>query len=199
MYPQLLKHIKRYVQLTPDEETLLCEKLEFKKFKRREFLLEPGKLCQGNYFILKGCVRQYFVNNKLNEQIIQFGLESWWVADQDSLLNKQPSTCYIQAVEATELLVLNEKIRQSLFEEIPTLESYFRIMMQKAFVASQRRIGFIFNQTEEERYRHFASQFPDFLQRVPQYMLASYLGFTPQFLSRLRGKRESGKSEKSGK
>jgi hypothetical protein len=76
-----------------------------------------------------------------------------------------------------------------LFEQIPGLESYFRIMMQKAYVASQRRIGFIFNQSDEERYRHFSGLYPEFVQRVPQYMLASYLGFTPQFLSRLRAKK----------
>jgi len=189
IYPELLSHIKRYVQLDEHEEQLLCDSLELIKLKRRQFLLEPGKMCKGNYFIVKGCLRQYFVNQKLNEQIIQFGLESWWIADQDSLLNKQPSTTYIQAVEASEILLLPETCRDMLFEKIPKLESYFRIMMQKAFVASQRRIGFIFNQTEEERYRHFAKLFPDFLQRVPQYMLASYLGFTPQFLSRLRAKK----------
>ena len=189
IYPELLSHIKRYVQLDEHEEQLLCDSLELIKLKRRQFLLEPGKMCKGNYFIVKGCLRQYFVNQKLNEQIIQFGLESWWIADQDSLLNKQPSTTYIQAVEVSEILLLPETCRDMLFEKIPKLESYFRIMMQKAFVASQRRIGFIFNQTEEERYRHFAKLFPDFLQRVPQYMLASYLGFTPQFLSRLRAKK----------
>jgi CRP-like cAMP-binding protein len=189
MYPELLSHIKRYVQLTTDEEQLLCSKIELKKVKKKEFLLEPGKICQGNYFVVKGVVRQYFVNDKLNEQIIQFGIENWWIADQDSLLNKQPSTCYIQAVEPSELLLLTEKNRVLLFQEIPHLESYFRIMMQIAFVASQRRIGFIFNQSEEERYRHFAAKFPGFMQRVPQYMLASYLGFTPQFLSRLRAKK----------
>ncbi|MBW4890632.1 Crp/Fnr family transcriptional regulator [Mucilaginibacter sp. HMF5004] len=189
MYLELLTHIKRYVTLTADEELLLCESLEVIRLKKKQFLLEPGKMCKGNYFIIKGCIRQYFVNGKLNEQIIQFGLESWWVADQDSLLNKQPSTIYIQAIEDTELLLLPETKRDELFEQIPKLESYFRIMMQKAFVASQRRIGFIFNQTDEERYRYFAGLFPDFLQRVPQYMLASYLGFTPQFLSRIRARK----------
>jgi CRP-like cAMP-binding protein len=189
MYPELLNHIKRYVALTADEEHLLCQKLEYKTFKKKEFLLEPGKLCQGNYFVVKGLVRQFFVNDKLNEQIIQFGLENWWIADQDSLLNHQPSNSYLQAIEPSELLLLTEKNRLMLFEEIPRLESYFRIMMQIAFVAAQRRIGFIFNQSEEERYRHFSARFPGFIQRVPQYMLASYLGFTPQFLSRLRAKK----------
>ena len=189
MYPQLLAHIKRYVTLLPGEEELLCSKLELKKFKKKEIILEPGKMCQGNYFVLKGLVRQYYVNKKLNEQIIQFALENWWMADQDSLLHKQPSAIYIQTIEPTEALLLTEKNRELLFETIPKLESYFRIMMQKSFVASQRRIGFIFNQSDEERYRFFMSLFPDFTQRVPQYMLASYLGFTPQFLSRLRAKK----------
>jgi CRP-like cAMP-binding protein len=190
MYPELLNHIKRYVQLSEAEEQLLCDKVELKKLNKKEFLLEPGKLCKGDYFILTGLVRQYFVNRKLNEQIIQFGLESWWITDQDSLLNKQPSTCYIQALEPSEVLLLHDKDRALLFEQIPRLESYFRIMMQKSFVASQRRIGFIFNMNDEERYRHFSKLNPSFLQRVPQYMLASYLGFTPQFLSRLRAKKE---------
>jgi CRP-like cAMP-binding protein len=189
MYPELFAHIKRYVQLTPAEEQLLCEKLEPKKLKKKEFLLEAGKHCHGNYFVVKGCLRLYFVNNKLNEQIIQFGIENWWITDYDGLMSKQASTCYIQAIEPSEVLLLNEKNQAMLFEQIPHLETYFRIMMQKAYVAAQRRIGFIFNQTEEERYRHFSSRFPEFMQRVPQYMLASYLGFTPQFLSRLRAKK----------
>jgi CRP-like cAMP-binding protein len=190
MYPELLAHIKRYVQLESYEEQLLCDSIELKILKKKEYLLEAGKLCKGDYFIIKGCLRQFYINKKLNEQIINFGLENWWIADQDSLLNKQPSTTNIQAIEASELLFLSEKNKTILFEKIPRLESYFHIMMQKAFVASQRRIGYIFNQTEEERYRHFSSLFADFMERVPQYMLASYLGFTPQFLSRLRAKKQ---------
>jgi CRP-like cAMP-binding protein len=190
MYPELLAHIKKYVQLNEQDEELLCRKLEFKKLKKKEYLLEAGKVCTGNYFVVKGLLRQYFMNAKLNEQIIQFGLETWWIADQDSLLNKTPSTTYIQAIEPCELLLLPEKNRAELFQQIPQLEAYFLLMMQKAFVAAQRRIGFIFNQSDEERYRHFIKLYPGFVQRVPQYMLASYLGFTPQFLSRLRAKKE---------
>lgn len=189
MYPQLLAHIKRYIQLSPAEEQILCDKIELRAFKKKDFLLEPGKLCKGSYFILKGCIRQYMVNKKLNEQIFQFGLENWWIADYDSLLTHKPSDCYIQTLEATEVLFLSQKDEAELFEHIPKLESYFRIMMQKAFVATQRRIGFIFNMSDEERYYNFTSLYPDFVQRVPQYMLASYLGFTPQFLSRIRAKK----------
>lgn len=189
MYPELLAHIKRYVSLQPHEEELLCSKLEVKEVKKKTAILEPGQHCKGNYFVVNGLVRQYYVNDKMNEQIIQFALEGWWIADQDSLLNKQPATTYIQTIEATKLLLLHERDSTLLFQSIPALESYFRIMMQKSFVASQRRIGFIFNQSDEERYRYFTRLFPAFVQRVPQYMLASYLGFTPQFLSRLRAKK----------
>jgi len=189
MHSQILAHIKRYVQLNAEQEQLLCDNLQIITLKRRQYLLEPGKLCAGNYFVLNGCLRQYIVNDKLNEQIIQFGLESWWIADQESLLTQQPSTCYIQAIEQSQVLLLTEKNRIFLFEQIPALESYFRIMMQKSFVAAQRRIGFIFNMSDEERYRNFSKLYPGFMQRVPQYMLASYLGFTPQFLSRLRAKK----------
>jgi CRP-like cAMP-binding protein len=189
MYPELISHIKRYVPLTAEDEKRICQRLELVTLKKKGFLLEAGKHCAGNYFVVKGCLRLYFINNKLNEQIIQFGIENWWISDQDGLTSKRASECYIQAIEPSEVLLLTEKNQELLFEQVPRLETYFRIMMQKAYVASQRRIGFIFNQTEEERYRHFSGLFPEFLQRVPQYMLASYLGFTPQFLSRLRAKK----------
>ncbi|MFD0792339.1 Crp/Fnr family transcriptional regulator [Mucilaginibacter litoreus] len=189
MYNQLIDHIQRHVQLTPDEQTVVCDAMEFKRFKKKEIILEPGKHCKGEYFVLTGLLRQYYVNAKLNEQIVQFALESWWIADQDSLANQVPATTYIQTIEASEVLLLHAKYKDALLKQVPKLETYFRIMMQRAYVAAQRRIGFIFNQTDEERYRYFTAMFPDFVQRVPQYMLASYLGFTPQFLSRIRGKK----------
>lgn len=189
MYPELIAHIKRYVSLQPGDDALICAHFTPKTFKKKAFLLEPGKICQGNYFVVKGCIRQYMVNQKLHEQILNFGLENWWIADQDSLLNHAPTTHYIQTIEASEVLLLTEKDRALLVKEVPVMESYFLVMMQRAYVASQRRIGFIFNMSDEERYRYFAKLFPDFMQRVPQYMLASYLGFTPQFLSRLRAKK----------
>ncbi len=189
MYHQLLSHIKRYVNLTPQEEQLLCEHIQLIKVKKKDCLLEPGKICQGNYFVVNGLVRLYFVNPKLNEQIIQFGIENWWITDQDSLMNQKPSNCYLQAIEPSELIFFPEKSRAALFEQIPRLESYFRMMLQIVYVATQRRIGMIFTQTEEERYRGFVSLFPGFVQRVPQYMVASYLGLTPQYISRLRAKK----------
>ena len=189
MYQEILDHIRKYVVLTPEEAELLCQNLEYKKYHKKDFLLEAGKVCKGNYFLIRGCVRQYFINKKLNEQIINFAIENWWIADQDSLMTGQPSGCTIQAIEQTEVLLLPEKNKAALFRQVPALETYFALIMQKAYVAAQRRLGYIFNMTDEERFRHFSALFPEFIQRVPQYMLASYLGFTPQFMSRLRAKK----------
>ena len=188
MYPELLKHIERYVSLSAQDAELLCEYIRPLSLKKKGFLLEPGKICSGNYFVVTGCLRLYFINQRLNEHIIQFGLENWWINDQDSSLHKKPSNCYLQAIEPSEVLLLPDSALPALFQQAPQLESYFRIMTQIVYVAAQRRIGFIFNQTEEERYMSFVSQFPGFVQRVPQYMIASYLGLTPQYISRLRAK-----------
>src|SRR6185369_17233314 len=122
MYPQLLAHIRRYVDLSQQEEELICQKFELLTLKKKAFLLEPGKLCKGNYFVLTGLVRQYFITPKLNEQIVQFGLESWWITDQESLANKQPSIYYIQAIEDSEVLFISENNFKFLSEAIPHLE-----------------------------------------------------------------------------
>ncbi|RCH55794.1 Crp/Fnr family transcriptional regulator [Mucilaginibacter hurinus] len=189
MYPKLFTHIKKHVSLTDADEALITNKLTLTKLRKKTFILQPGKICQGNYFILKGCVRMYFVNKKLTEQITQFGLENWWLADYDSLYNQKPSTYYLQAVEDCELLLLTPQHETELISAIPQLQTYFRNMFEKSVIAAQRRIHYISSMNDEELYREFSRLFPEFIQRVPQYMLASYLGFTPQFLSRIRAKK----------
>jgi CRP/FNR family transcriptional regulator len=131
----------------------------------------------------------YFINKKELEQITHFGLEGWWVTDFDSLDTQKPSRFYIQALEDTEVMVWTTDIQAELTRAIPQLETYFRKILQRAYAASQRRIEFLHNNSDEERYRNFSTWFPSFVQRVPQYMLASYLGFTPQFLSKIRAKK----------
>ncbi|RYY37130.1 MAG: Crp/Fnr family transcriptional regulator [Sphingobacteriaceae bacterium] len=190
MYPELIAHIRRFIELTDEEAQLLNELFIPVKAKKKETILEPGKLCKGNYFVVKGCMRLYFITTKLTEQITQFGLENWWIADNESLLSKKPSRYYLQALENSELLLLTQQNHNKLITLLPKMETYFRLIYEKAFVASKRRVEFILCMTDEERYRMFGKLNPAFMQRVPQYMLASYLGFTPQFMSRLRAKKE---------
>ena len=189
MHLNLFAHIAKYVQLTNSEQEMLAQYTKPKKIKRKEHLLKDGQVCTANYFVSKGCLRMYYINEKGVEQTTAFAIENWWVADYGSLDRQKPSHFFIQAVEASEVIALDKRIENELFEKLPKLERYCRIIAQKALAASQLRIKYIYDFTGEERYKHFSKSFPEFVQRVPQYMLASYLGFTPEFLSKIRAKK----------
>jgi CRP/FNR family transcriptional regulator, anaerobic regulatory protein len=190
MYPTLLAHLRKYVSLTEAEETLLLSYLELRSVKKKDHLLQEGEVCNANYFIAKGCCRMYSNTDQGTEQIVQFAIDNWWITDYNSLDFQRPSIFNIQVVENSEIICLRKDIQEELFAKLPQLERYFRQILQRAFAAYVMRIQYIFSDSGEERYRHFISSFPDFVQRIPQYMLASYLGFTPEFLSKLRGKKD---------
>jgi len=189
MYQPLTDHLHRFISLNEDELQLLHSKLQYRNVNNKEFLLKEGQVCGALYFIVKGCFRMYTITDSGTEQIIQFAIDNWWITDYTSLDTKKASMFNIQAVEHSEVIVLEKHIQEELFEEIPKLERYFRLILQRAYAATLMRIQYIFNQSGEERYHHFNSLFPDFVQRIPQYMLASYLGFTPEFLSKIRARR----------
>lgn len=189
MQSSLTDHIKKFVELSPADIELIHSTVEVRAFKKKAFLLEIDHVCREMYFVAQGCLRLYFINRKLNEQITQFAIENWWISDHASLDTGKPSKYNIQAVENSQIICINKNKLEELFIAIPALERYFRLVQLKAFTAAQKRIEFIYSMTEEERFRHFSSLFPGFLQRVPQYMLASYLGFTPQFMSKIRAKK----------
>ena len=186
MYQNLLDHIAKFVSLDEAETQKLCAALQYLKVRKKELLLGQGQICQHQYFIVKGCCRNYIINEKGSEQTTQFAIESWWISDFLSFHNDRPTDFYIQAVENSEVIALKKTDMEALLLEVPKLERYFRLVMQKAFGASQVRIKYLFTQSAEERYRHFNDMFPEFVQRVPQYMLATYLDFSPEFLSKIR-------------
>jgi CRP/FNR family transcriptional regulator len=189
MYSSIINHINRFVPLNDAEVEILLPYLQFRTVKRKEHLLKEGQICTANYFIVKGCFRCYFVNDKGIEQTFQFGIENWWVTDYASLENKIPSQFYIQAVENATVIFIDKSISEELFTRLPKLERYFRLLLQKLNAASQIRIKYLYSFSREELYNHFSNLYPEFVQRVPQYMLASYLNFTPEFLSKIRAKK----------
>ena len=189
MHDRLFAHIRKYVSLQPGDEAWLSEHLGYSGVKNRAFLLEAGQVCTANYFVMEGCVRMYLDTRQGSEQIIQFGIDNWWITDHMSFNLQQPSRYYIQAVDRSTLLILKHGVHEEAFQKIPQLERYFRILYERAYAASLARIHYILNLSGEERYIQFSTSFPDFVQRVPQYMLASFLGFTPEFLSKVRGKK----------
>jgi CRP-like cAMP-binding protein len=192
MYPELLAHIARYVALTPAEAQLVGEYFTRQTLPRKAHLLEAGQPCTASYFVLQGCLRLYFVTEKGTEQITRFALENWWLADYTSLLSQRPSEFYIQAVEPTTVAVLSYPQQEALLTQVPALERYFRLVLQRAAAADQMRWVYHHGQSLEERYQQFSTWFPGFVQRIPQYMLASYLGCTPEFLSKVRAKASAG-------
>jgi CRP-like cAMP-binding protein len=186
----LIQHIRKFVPLTDADTDTLTTLIHPKTIPNKTILSRAGEVCHEKYFVIKGCLRLFIHTDEGNEQIIQFAIDNWWMTDYMSFELQKPSTFTIQAVEPSQLLVITKTDLEELLTKVPTLERYFRRIAERAYSASLTRIHFIYNQSGEERYGQFCRMFPDFVQRVPQYMLASYLGFTPEFLSKIRAKRK---------
>lgn len=183
---RLIEHIKKFVNLEDSESEIIVSYFEEERFNKKSLLLEEGQTCSKQYFILKGCVRFYINALKGTEQTLQFGIENWWITDYLSFQYQSPSHFFIQALENLEVLSIDRKSFEALLLQVPKLEKYFRLVIQKSFGASQVRIKYLFTMSAEERYHNMNNQFPEFVQRVPQYMLASYLDFSAEFMSKIR-------------
>ena len=188
MYQSIIEQFRKFVNIDENEIKSIIKNIKPIKLKNKEILLKEGQICKSNYFVDKGCLRIYFINDKGSEQITQFALENWWLADYYSFIEQKPSAYYIQAIEKTDVLALDFNMQDELFSLVPQLERYFRIIAQKAIAASQIRSKLLYELSKEDFYLHFSSSFPKFVQRVPQYMIASYLGLSPEYLSEIKAK-----------
>ena len=189
MHINIIQHIKRFVDLSESEVVVFSKYIETHQLKKKELILQESKVCKNWYFVEKGCLRMYFINKKGVEQISQFALDGWWISDYQSFINQSPSEYYIQAIEESRIVSIENQNLELLLSELPQFERYFRIMMQKAAAGAQLRSKLLYEMTKEEFYYHFSTSFPEFMLRVPQYMIASYLGLTPEYLSELRKKK----------
>lgn len=189
MCPNFISHIRKYVELDESELPILYKYIKQIQVEKKELLLEEGQVCKSNYFVEKGCLRMYYINNKAEEQTVQFALEDWWMTDFFSFLDQTPSQNYIQAIEKSELIFIDAHSQDELLSKLPQLERYFRTVLQRVAAANQVRLKNIYELSKEEVFHYFNSHFPNFVQRIPQYMLASYLGITPEYVSRLRKKK----------
>ena len=191
MSEPLLNHLSKFVALPAEDQAGILAFFRPKHFNKKENLLEAGKLCKSHYFIAKGCLRLFFINEKGVEQTTHFAIENWWLTDYLAFQNGQPTGFYIQAVEDTQVLALDRHAQERLLAQYPYLERYFRLVYQRANGAAQLRIRYLYEFSREEIYSHFSTHFPEFVQRIPQYLLASFLGFTPEYLSEIRRKKRS--------
>jgi len=186
MFSTLFKSIDERVRLT-DQEKELCRQFFIpRKLRKRQYLLQQGDVCRVNAFVEKGLLRAYTVDEKGNEHVIQFAAEGWWISDLYSFLTGETSDYNIEALEDCELLLLSSSASEELLAALPKFESYQRMLLQGAYIAMQRRITSALKMTAEERYLKVVGDYPQITQRVPQHMIASYLGITAETLSRIR-------------
>jgi CRP-like cAMP-binding protein len=185
------KHLEKFIQINEAEFQAIASFFKPVTVKKKENLLVEGQICKQHFFVLEGCLRKFFINPKGVEQTTEFAIENWWITDNLAFENNLPTEFYIQAVENSKILVIDRQSQEKLLNEFPKMERYFRFIYQRAYAASQMRIKFLYSFTKEEFYDHLNEKHPEFVQRIPQYLIASFLGFTPEYLSELRAKRRS--------
>ena len=186
MYEAILSHVGQYIALEPDEADYFTSLLKYRLVRKRQYLVQSGDVCRFDSFVQKGCLRTYYVDETGGEHVVQFAVETAWTGDLYSFLSGSPAVYNTDALEDSELLQLDQPSLALLYDRVPKFERFFRILTQRAFIATERRVIETISQTAEERYRHFIERHPGLDQRVPLHLIASYLGFTPEFLSRIR-------------
>ena len=188
MYDLYFKKFNEIAPLTQDEQELIKSYLTPKKIRKNQYLLQEGDVCKFIAFTEKGALRAYSVDEKGSESIIQFALEGWLISDLFSFLTGEPATYNIDALEDSELLLTSRPAYEDLLKKLPKYEAYMRFQLTGAYISMQRRLTSIISLSTEERYANLTSLYPDIVQRVPQHMIASYMGLTPETLSRVRSR-----------
>jgi CRP-like cAMP-binding protein len=188
MHESLIQYIQNYssLPLSPAEIETIKNSFIPKKLRKRQYFLQEGNVCKYGGFIVKGAMRQYSVDDKGAEHIVQLYIENYWASDRESAIMLTPSKYYIEAWEDTELLVITRAELLDLMQKIPSIAQMTRLMDERSFIASQRRLNSTISNTAEKRYAEFMDNHPQFIQRFPQHFIASFLGITKETLSRIR-------------
>jgi len=189
MYDLILQNISQHILLSYEEAEFFKSLLHPRKLRKRQYLLQAGDISLHENFVSKGLLRAYTVDKTDQERVAMFAMEGWWIGDMYSFLTNTPAALNIDALEDSEILSIEKRDLDMLYEKVPKFERLFRILLQNAFVANQQRILASISQTAEELYVNFVKKYPLLEQRIPQVQIASYLGITPETLSRIRRQR----------
>lgn len=187
-FEQLCSHISELAPLDERDKKYVEERFEVKHLKKKEILLAGGSVSNHMRFISQGCLYTYAMDENGVERVLQIGIENWWVNDLNSFFTKAPSAYSIKAIDESIMIQIHRDALEILFKEVPKMERFFRLKIQNAYTAQQARFLSTVIETAEERYEKFRSKYGNLEQRVPQYLVASYLGITPEFLSAIRKK-----------
>jgi len=188
MFETIDKNVNKSVTFSKEELEIFHSMLEFKSVPKKTFLLRDGEVCNFEAYVVKGCIRTYYIDENGQEVILQFGIEDWWLGDVTSFHEQTPSHLFIETIEDSELLIFTPQTKEELLFKVPKFERVFRLMIQRNLAATQNRLVRTIAQNAEQKYLDFIQKYPTIPQRVPQHYIASYLGISPEFLSKTRKK-----------
>ncbi|GAA5087770.1 Crp/Fnr family transcriptional regulator [Chryseobacterium ginsengisoli] len=188
MFDVLISHIQKKVDLTEEQKIELQSFFTVKKLRKKQYLLQEGEICKCLSFVSKGLLKSYFVDEKGSEHINMFAFEGWWISDFNSFINQEKAVVNIEAVEGTELLMIDHEDYEKLMLKIPVMDRYFRILYQNSLITKDYRLIVSNGHTAEEKYLQFAQNNPEMIKRIPHNLIASYLGLAPETVSRIRKK-----------
>jgi CRP/FNR family transcriptional regulator, anaerobic regulatory protein len=193
----LLDYFDRILPLDKEEKELIQAKFNPRLFRKRQYLLQEGNQCTHFYFVVRGCLRMYKIDNQGNTHILQFAAENSWINDLGSFHRLNPSTLNIDAIEDTVVLQISREDLVTVYLQAPKFNRIFRVLLENSFVRLQERLLQNISSTAEERYQSFLEVYPHLVNRLSQVQIASFLGITPEFLSRMRNKRSNPPGSKS--
>jgi len=190
MFQPLFQYIeqKSGCKLALEEEVLVQEVFKLRKFRKKQYLLQEGDVCKHMVFVIKGAARMYSVDEKGHEHIIRFGVEGWWLGDYESYMLETPTRFHVEMLENSELLMAAKEQMEDLIEKVPAVKQMINVIDKQSAIANQQRIHTAISLTAEDRYEALMQSHPEFLQRFPQTMIASYLGITAETISRIKKK-----------
>lgn len=188
MHSTLIKNIRELVRLSEREVEVVCDAFKPRLLKKKKHLLRKGDPSNHMRFVSDGCMKVYIVDEDGQEHILQFGISGWWINDLYAFLTETPATFFIQAITESTMLQIHRDRLNQLYDEVPMMDRFFRIKTQNGYVALQERTIRSMSETAEQRYTEFINRYRDMVQQIPQYMIASYLGVTPEHLSVIRKK-----------
>jgi len=186
MFEVFFTHVKRIILLTKEEEETIKLSFAFKKFRKKQYLLQEGDVCKYMTFVEKGMLRSYNVDDKGDEHMMQFAWEGWWISDANSLWTGEPANFNIDVIEDAEVLTITAADFEELTVKVPKMERYFRILFQKNIIAKEKRLMHSISHSAVDRYVKLSASDPEIIKRVPQNLIASYLGIAPETLSRIK-------------
>lgn len=184
----ILQNIAKIVALTPEEEFLFISKTTTHQYKAKTIILNAGEVCKTSYFVNSGVLRSFNINDNIVEHVLSFACSGWWISDMYSLISQKPGNLFIQVLEDAEVVLLSKENQEALYQEIPKLERFFRILTENSLVAHQERLMDNLSLTAEERFEKFCNKHHDLIQKVPQKQIASFIGVTPEFFSKIKSK-----------